>query len=247
MNKFIFIFLLLFPIISEAGTIRPEISDSKYVDYGSQHKCVVKLLGKLKDSDNPDVFAFGSAVIINSRWVVTAAHVTYCTEDQYILLDDKKINIEKTIPHPDFNYGDTLSMCDIALCRTTEDVNIDFYPELYSNEDELDKICSISGYGSTGTGITGAVKYDDKKRAGSNKIMEVTDHLLKCDMSRQNPTSLEFLIAHGDSGGGLFIDKKLAGINSFVASDDKPDSSFGDESCHTRVCKYKIWLEENMK
>jgi hypothetical protein len=115
------------------------------------------------------------------------------------------------------------------------------------NEDELDKICSISGYGSTGTGITGAVKYDDKKRAGSNKIMEVTDHLLKCDMSRQNPTSLEFLIAHGDSGGGLFIDKKLAGINSFVASDDKPDSSFGDESCHTRVCKYKIWLEENMK
>ena len=249
MIKFIFIILLLFPMVSSAGTILPEVSDSKYVEYGKQHKCVVKFFGKLKDSKEPNALAFGSAVVIKHRWLITAAHVVHHTEQPYIFLDEKKIDIDKVIVHPKFEFSEKfLSMDDIAICHSAEDINLDFYPELYSEENELGKVCSVSGYGATGSGDTGSIKNDNIKRAGSNKVIEVTDHLLKCDMSRKNFTSLEFLIAHGDSGGGLFIDKKLAGVNSFVASDDKkPDSSFGDESCHTRICKYKSWIQENTK
>ena len=53
------------------------------------------------------------------------------------------------------------------------------------------------------------------------------------------------MISHGDSGGGLFIDNKLAGINSLVmSSDGKPDSSWTDESGHTRVSKFVSWIDK---
>jgi hypothetical protein len=61
-------------------------------------------------------------------------------------------------------------------------------------------------------------------------------------------TELEFLIASGDSGGGLFIDNKLAGINSCVmAVDKKPDSTYNDESGHTRISKFIGWIKENIE
>jgi hypothetical protein len=46
----------------------------------------------------------------------------------------------------------------------------------------------------------------------------------------------------------LFIENKLAGINSFVAADDgKPNSNYGDESGHTRMSLYYNWILEQMK
>jgi hypothetical protein len=70
-----------------------------------------------------------------------------------------------------------------------------------------------------------------------------------CDASRSDKESrLEFLISHGDSGGGLFINKKLAGINSLVfSSDGKPDSSWRDESGHTRISLFIDWINNTIK
>jgi secreted trypsin-like serine protease len=67
---------------------------------------------------------------------------------------------------------------------------------------------------------------------------------LICSISGGKKTELEFLIASGDSGGGLFLDGKLAGINSFVSAEDgKTNSSYGDESGHTRISLYREWIE----
>ena len=56
------------------------------------------------------------------------------------------------------------------------------------------------------------------------------------------------MIGSGDSGGGLFLDGKLAGINSFVmAADGKTNSDYGDECAHTRISTYKKWIEEKTK
>jgi hypothetical protein len=61
-------------------------------------------------------------------------------------------------------------------------------------------------------------------------------------------TELEFLICSGDSGGGLFINKKLAGINSCVlAADKKPNSSYGDDAGHTRISKYVPWIKQKIE
>jgi secreted trypsin-like serine protease len=59
---------------------------------------------------------------------------------------------------------------------------------------------------------------------------------------------LEFLIASGDSGGGLFIDNKLAGIHSCVMTVGKnPQSKYGEESGHTRISNFIEWIEDNRK
>jgi len=99
--------------------------------------------------------------------------------------------------------------------------------------------------------LTGANNHDSKKRAGSNFIDRIEKDLLICSPSKRNDknfTSLEFLIASGDSGGGLFIDTKLAGIHFCVMVTGKnPQSKYGEESGHTRISNFIEWINENKK
>ena len=56
------------------------------------------------------------------------------------------------------------------------------------------------------------------------------------------------MLAPGDSGGGLFIGDRLAGINSFLmASDKNPNGSYTDESAFTRVSLYTNWIESQIE
>jgi len=135
---------------------------------------------------------------------------------------------------------------DIALCRLNEDAIIDFYPELYGKDDEIGKLCSLAGWGMHGTWTTGTIYDDDKRRAGSNYIDPIMFRgMMVCSVQdKSKRTSLEFLIGHGDSGGGLFIDKKLAGIHSCIyTGDGNLDSSYKDYSAHTRVSIHKEWID----
>jgi hypothetical protein len=246
-KKFILIILLL-NNYALGGTTRPEVPDSEYVKYGSLFQSVVKISGVCFLENGKEAIGSGSGVVISEHWVLTAAHVLQTINDPYFYIKEKKYIIKKTIINKEFDINKAMCCGDIALCYVEEEIKLNFYPQLYENNDEINKICSISGYGLHGTAITGAVRNDENRRAGSNKILLVTECALICDMSKKNPTSLEFLPAHGDSGGGLFIDGKLAGINSFVSSSDgKTDSNYGDESGHTRISKYKIWIDFNIK
>jgi len=229
---------------SFSGTIRHDVEDKKYLDYGKKHTCVFKL-GGIVEENGEEVKYHGSCTAVSKRWVVTAAHVVKVEglKRIFLFVGEKEVPIEKVILSPEFkgSFGST----DLALCRISEDLDLTRYPELYEGSDELGKICGISGCGRTGNGITGANLDSDKKRAGSNKVEAVSDGALYCNMSRHGPTELEFLISHGDSGGGLFIDGKLAGVNSSVLSKDgKTDSNYGDESCHTRISKHREWIKK---
>jgi hypothetical protein len=242
MKFYLYILLLIFCAINivNAGTIDPSVPDTKYVDYGSKFDCIGQLCGIY---DNGTFFC-GSAVVIQEHIVLTAAHVVKNYKACHVKIKDQTYDIVKVIPHPDFTnkLGDG---GDIAICFVKQAIKLDFYPELYSESDELDKVCSIAGYGLTGTFITGAKKSDSKKRAGSNVIDNIYNDLLVCSISQNDKrkTALEFLIGSGDSGGGLFIGNKLAGINSCVLADDKkPDSGYSDESGHTRISKYRKWI-----
>ncbi|MCX6053281.1 MAG: trypsin-like serine protease [Campylobacterales bacterium] len=67
----------------------------------------------------------------------------------------------------------------------------------------------------------------------------------------------EGMIAQGDSGGPAFIDGKVAGIASYVASLEKnnvnPDidtqinSSFGEEGFWQRVSNYQQWIDQTIR
>ena len=237
------LFLSLCLPVCYSGTIDPSTPDSKYIEFGKQFHYVYQICGVY---ENDGLFC-ASAVAIDPNWVLTAAHVVKGAKLCLIHKDDKKYLVHVIVPHKDFEekkYGEN----DIALCYIDEKLDLSFYPELYDNNDEVGQLCTISGYGLTGTFNTGSKESDNKRRAGSNKIDYIDRDLLICSASRTNKTALEFIICHGDSGGGLFIGNKLAGINSCVmAEDNKPDSSYGDESGHTRVSKFVPWIRETMK
>lgn len=244
MRKYLFfLFCSFFVPLSTAGTIDPKTPDHKYIEYGQKYECVVGLCGEYEDGSH----YCASAVIIKPKWILTAAHVINRSKRCAIRLNGQQRNISKIICHQDFK-ANNFGYYDIAIGYSDEPLDIKVYPKLYNEKDEIGKVCAMVGFGITGTFDTGGVISDSKKRGGSNIIDKVDRDLLICSPSktRQNTTQLEFLISSGDSGGGLFIDGRLAGINSCVmATDGKPDSTYSDESGHTRIVKYIDWIENN--
>lgn len=234
-----------------AGTRDPETPDSKYVEFGKKFPFVRKIRAVERAPKDPKavhVF-YGSAVMIRPHWVLTAAHVLLDVGQPTILgdeLDPVEYPLSHTISHPQFDDGRN-GYYDIALCYSEKDLGLDFYPALYTEHDELGKDATVAGFGFQGTFHTGMVEQDGKRRAGSNKISSLERSVLVCDPSMHQKTVLEFLITPGDSGGGLFIGNKLAGIHSFLmAVDGKPNGTYTDESAHTRVSLYADWVESQI-
>lgn len=230
-----------------AGTIDPKVPDQSYVEYAKSFNYI----GKVRGNDKNSKVFVASGVCVSPNIILTAAHVLKDTSTSAFILDDTKYPLCKIKCHEEFN-DNVFGYYDIAIGYTEKPILLNFYPELYESSDEEHKLCCISGYGLTGTFNTGAKKYDDIRRAGSNMIDRIDRQLLICSPSllgSKNHTSLEFLIASGDSGGGLFIDGKLAGINSCVISEIKGGilSTYGNESGHTRVSRYVEWIKSNMK
>jgi hypothetical protein len=229
-----------------AGTIDPYTPDSKYIEYGTKFHNVVPICGVYKN--NSEFCA--SAVIIDPHHILTAAHVVKNSKKCLVKIGETKYCIVEIIAHKDFD-DKHFGLNDIAIGYCDRKMDMDFYPELYDQKDEVDKVCSISGFGLTGTFKTGAIISDNKRRAGSNIIDRVEKHLLICSPSpgKYRRTELEFLICSGDSGGGLFIDGKLAGINSCVLANGTtpPKSDYATESGHTRISEHLDWIKQNLK
>lgn len=238
--------LLVFVILScsvYAGTRDPKIKDIEYIEYGKTFTTVGKICGIYNDGSR----FCGSAVAIDDYHILTAAHVIKNSISCSFYINDKEYCIKDIRMHKDFekeNFG----IGDIAIGKSEKSFELKEYPELYDKEDEIGKECSVCGYGFNGTFETGAKFHDSKKRAGLNRIEYIDEDMLVCSASERsdkNITPMEFLIASGDSGGGLFIDKKLAGINSCImAVDRSPQSKYNEESGHTRVSKFIGWINE---
>lgn len=227
-----------------AGTIDPNTSDSKYIDYGSQFSYIAHISG-LTHEDEP---YFASGVAYSDNIIITAAHVLSATKNQTISINNKNIDIDYIIIHSKYeakNFG----YYDIGLIKLKEPIGLDWYPELYKEKNESGKICSLSGFGMTGTFKTGAVMSDKNKRAGSNIVDGIDRGMLICTPSINiKKTELEFLIAPGDSGGGLFIGNKLAGIHSCImANGHKAKSDYKTESGHTRISDHIQWIDNTVK
>lgn len=236
---------------SLAGTIDPNTPDSKYVEFGKQFPNVVQLSAKVKCLNPQCEFKShaqkGSAVVIAPHWLLTAAHVVQDgTHHTAILADQTTYDLPHVVWHKDFDNS-TFGVNDIALCYSPKEIVMEFYPELYDQDDELGKAITLAGWGFSGTFNTGASVTDGKRRAGQNVIAGSHRTVLTCVPRRQGRFPLEFMIAPGDSGGGMFIGNKLAGINSFLmAGDSKPDGTYGDESAFTRVSLYVQWVKDQI-
>lgn len=227
-----------------AGTIYPDNKDLDYINYGKYFLYVAKLEGILDDGS----CFVGSAVAIDDHNILTAAHIINNAKSSSVTFGDRRFVVEKFIVPKDFKLEKS-GFSDIAIGYSEKSFELNFYPPLYVEKNELNKVCCICGFGGGGNFLTGVTFFDAKKRAGSNVINNIYKDLLVCDPSDEfshNRTSLEFLIANGDSGGGLFIDGKLAGINSCVLSNNKKAmSTYKDNSGHTRISNFIDWINKN--
>lgn len=222
---------------SVSGLIDPNVGDDKYISYAEDFVYIGRVYGITK-TDEP---YSASCVAIDDNIILTAAHVFDDAKTILVLINNKNLSVSESIPHPEFKRG-KLGLNDIAVCKTSESIDLDWYPGLYTEKNETNKVCCLSGFGVTGTFLTGPVNSDGVRRAGSNKINQIENGVLICDLStKENKTSLEFFISPGDSGGGLFIDNKVAGIHSYVTS-YKP--SLRSTSAHTRISDHVKWVND---
>jgi len=240
-------FILLVSSVA-AGTIDPNVSDSKYTEFGQKFIHT----GTLSGNYSNDSFKFfgASAVAIDDHHILTAAHVATNASNCIFTVNGKKYCISEIIIHENYSE-DSFGVADIALGYSEKPFGFEFYPKLYGGDDEVGQTVAIAGYGFTGT-FTGSERTcDGKKRAGSNVIDSVFRDMLICSPSRYNDpnrTTLEFLIASGDSGGPMYWGNELIGINSCVmASDKNTNSGYGDESGHTRVSRFIDWIQKNKR
>lgn len=243
MSKFCFLLIfivIVFNTFSFAGTIDPDITDAKYISYGDKFLYIGQITGLTHD-DEP---YYASGVAYKDNIIITAAHVLSSTKNQIVSINNKLIEVDKFIIHEKYN-AKNFGYYDIGIIKLKKNIDLDWYPSLYEAKDEVGKVCSLSGFGATGTFATGSNRSDKYRRAGSNMIDNIDRGMLICTPSINiKKTELEFMIAPGDSGGGLFIGNKLAGIHSCImAEGHKAKSDYKTESGHTRISDHVEWIK----
>lgn len=250
-----------------AGVIRDDRSDQDYLDLGasSAYQSVGYVQG------NTASYGFSASGVLigssgGSSWILTAGHVTQDATDLTIKLGGTTYQAADWFSHSKWN-GDLARGYDIGMMRIATSIT-DITPALlHEGTDEIGKMAVMAGYGTTGTGSTGWTSFDGRKRAGQNMVdiflntggKPGKSRVLLADFDNPrdpndsswgspDPLDLEYMIAPGDSGGGLFIGGLLAGITSFGWGrlDGDPNSDYGDAGGFTRVSMFVDWIMEAM-
>jgi hypothetical protein len=240
---------------ARAVTIRADKSDSSYTSLAANS--LYASVGRFDGATSTSGF-IASGTLIAPDWVLTAGHVVdHATSLKFTIGGSSYLGATWTA-NPNWT-GDLLAGYDIGLVHLDSAVNVKPAAR-YTGSAEQYQVGTAVGYGRTGTGITGATKFDGKKRAAQNVIDTLQNSRLFLSdfdnprtswdnsMGSSQPLNLEGLIAPGDSGGGVFITTKagtfLAGVNSFAGAwDGKVNSDYGDISGYTRVSAFNSWID----
>jgi len=259
------IFTLLFCSLitlsnSYAGIIRDDVDDSLYTTLATDE--LYSGVGKMLINGR----ATCSGTMINSTWILTAAHCVAGTVSNInFTVGGSTYFADNWIVHEDWGNNADLPASDIALVELSSQVMGVTFAELYTGSSE-GTIGTNVGFGATGTGLTGITQSAGTKRAGTNMIdfTDTTETILlqdfdqpgdpsKSTMGDPTPLAMEYLIASGDSGGGLFINEAgttyLAGVHSFVMNlDPEGDVNFmyGEISGSTRVSSFANWINDKI-
>ena len=246
--KTIFLVLLLCGTVI-GGTVRHDVAEKSVLEFGAKFYCTKKVV-TFKQEKNSKLLGIGSCVILNEHWMITCGHLSEVPMDYMkVLIGDNEYCIDEFIVHKNF---DAKNLCgDIALGYSKKGFGtVKDKPMLYEEKVKIGDYIAFAGYGCYGTMSTGATSHDYKLRAGTNRVSSKfkKDLLVITGSNDRTKTELEFLPNVGDSGGGLFVNGKLAGITSCVLSNDgKADSDYGDEGCFTEIYPYLEWIKNHVK
>lgn len=251
---------------TSAGVIRHDVDDALYQQLGQQSQFASVGSISINFAGGGGTTCSGT-LIGNGEWILTAAH---CVDNgpvsSAIFANESAFGfVNEIIIHPDWSFNDFLGGGDIALLRLSAPITSLQSAEIYAGHDELGEVGTAVGFGRFGTGLTGQQPGTGGIRRAGNNVLDVLgtergwdERILLTDFDSplnvneslygdEVPLDLEYSVAPGDSGGGMFIETadgwQIAGINSFVNSlDGNPDGDYGDSNGFTRVSAYAGWI-----
>ncbi|MCT7949940.1 S1 family peptidase [Ancylothrix sp. C2] len=244
--------------LANAGTMRHDRTDTQYRTLANSFSSVGSLsLRGATSSWNC------SGTLIGTNYLLTAAHCLEDSAGQNLIggtftLGGTRYNIGSGVKNSGWttsNRNPTAGF-DMAILQLTSNVTNVSAATLSTATNENGQTGTYVGFGFRGTGTTGQVANTfGTKRAGQN-IMNLgsqlgwSDQVLWSDFTdpRLNANAalnLEYNIASGDSGGGLFINGLLAGVNSVIQNANRNTlwADYGDRSLVTRVSSLNNWIQ----
>lgn len=208
--------------------------------------------------------AGASGTLIAPRWVLAAAHTVEKLipgskwYDRSMLpkanIGGRDYVIEKIVQHPSWNKP--RSSNDIALVRLAEPVKGIVPTRLYREKDEVGKVVTFIGRGTTGNGKDGAKGKDMILRAANNRVETADEKWISFIFDAPdspNVLPLEGIAGQGDSGGPALIEKDgylyTIGVASHSRSVDGPEDVnrvYGMKFYYTRVSSYADWIDKTI-
>ncbi len=198
---------------------RPDRDDAEYLELASRYTSSIPLGASA-----------GEGVLLNTRWILTAAHRARPLRDasaRRLLIGKDTYDVADVFVHPDWKGG---ADNDIALVLLKKDV-AGFEPTpIYRDGDETGKTVVIAGHGG------------GKKRASINTVDRVTPLTLGLHVKPLDDASdLQGQATAAETGGPAYIEAGgeilVAGILHGVDA--------GWET-HARVSAFASWIESTM-
>lgn len=245
MTRCLLIALLAASSTASAVVIRHDVDDSKYRIPASTFSALVDMPGE------------GHGVLIDPRWVVTAAHtIPWHWEKKQVVINGIARDVERVVVHSGYKkpsqdvldnalaswdwmlfWAQLAASDDIALLKLAQPATDASPSGIYEDKDEFDQTVRIVGKGATATGATGYEFSSSRRtelRQAYNKITSVHDRYF-CYVFNEPSEALplEGGAGGGDSGGPVLINTemgwRLAGLTSWSA---------GLRSTRTRTGQY---------
>ena len=230
--------ILLAFMSASAMITRHDRADALYLELGTHYPMVGQIA------------RMGGATLIAPEWAVTAAHVAEANHFRAptVRFGNQEYGIAEVFIHPDWTPE---GRHDIAVLKLAAPVSNISPAAIYAGTDEVGKEITFVGRGDWGTGVTGPVLKDGKRRAATNRIDSVDAYWIYFTLdSGDAATDLEGINGPGDSGTPTLLMRNdttfIVGVSSWGSPGPQGPRSYGCGDAHTRVSSYAKWIREAM-